>query len=42
MLNIGIIGCIFLWFVGVVVGVVVIGLLVIFFYGLYLGLGLFF
>lgn len=38
---VNIIGRIFLWLIGIVVGIFVFGLLGIFFYGLYFGLGLF-
>lgn len=36
-----IIGRIFFWLIGIVIGIVVIGLIGVFFYGLYFGLGLF-
>lgn len=42
MFNIGIIGCVLLWLVGILVGIVVFGLFGIFFFGVYFGLGLFF
>lgn len=36
-----IIGRIFFWIIGIVIGIFVIGLIGIFFYGFYFGLGLF-